>query len=257
MAESGQAAVDPAHRGRGLLSRLKDLALDEARQRNMAGWYADAVAVHTLTQKSNVDHGGHLTCVDLAISPQTEQFRGIADEQPQRVTCLLYFHWLKPPEARTVYLPERHRAIISAIYAGLDCPVEFAAGSPPSGHGTLAVKVDPAAGTALVRVDQFGADTVHEIRHAKRELVERSAVQVVFAELPVADPGTAAAAEELEQYGFAFAGVAPHFSQRGDLVRLVYLVAALQREPIKTYDESAARLVDYALAEQARVRTSL
>ncbi len=257
VAESGQAAVDPAHRGRGLLSRLKELALDEARQRGLVGWYADAVAVHTLTQKSNADHGGHLTCVDLAISPQTERFRGIADQQPQRVTCLLYFHWLKPPVQRTVYLLERHRKIVAEIYAGLDCPMEFAAGSPPSGHGTLAVKVDPAAGTAMVRADQLGADTVHEIRHAKRELVERSAAQVVVAELPVEDPGTAVVAEELEQYGFALAGIAPHFSPRGDLVRLVYLVEPLQRGPIKTYDAAAARLVDYALAEQARVRTAL
>jgi hypothetical protein len=64
-------------------------------------------------------------------------------------------------------------------------------------------------------------------------------------------------AEELEALGFGFAGVAPHFSTRGDLLRLIYLVGPLAREPIKTYDEAAGRLVDYALAEQARVRGAL
>ncbi len=257
VAEAGQAAVDPAHRGHGLLSRMKELSLEEAGQRNLLGWYADAVAVHTLTQKLNVDHGGHLTGVDLGISPKTERFRGFGEVQPQRVTCLLYFHWLKPPQPRKLYLPDRHREMASAIYRRLECPFEFAAGALPEGHGMLAVKVDPAAGTAFVRADQIGADTVHSVRHAKRELVERSVAAVVYVELPVEDAGTAYAMEQLEQFGFAFAGIAPHFSERGDLVRLVYLVEPLAREPIETYDGDAAQMVDYALAEQARVNAAL
>jgi anti-sigma regulatory factor (Ser/Thr protein kinase)/GNAT superfamily N-acetyltransferase len=256
VAEAGQAAVDPAHRGRGLLGRMKDLSLEEARQRNLFGWYADAVAVHKLTQKSNVDHGGHLTGADLGIAPQSESFRGFG-EQPQRVTCLLYFHWLKAPAARKLYVPQRHQSMVEKIYRRLECPFEFAVGAAPSGHGTLAVKADPAAGTAFVRADQLGADTVHAVRHAKRELVERSAAQVVFVELPAEDPGTPAVIGELAPFGFGFVGIAPHFSTRGDLVRLVYLVKPLAREPIQTYDDDAGELVDYALAEQARVQAEI
>jgi anti-sigma regulatory factor (Ser/Thr protein kinase)/GNAT superfamily N-acetyltransferase len=256
VAESGQAAVDPAHRGRGLLERMKELSLEVATQRNLSGWYADAVAVHELTQKSNVNHGGKLTAVDLAISPRTEKFRGFG-EQKQRVTCLMYFHWLKRPEARRVCVPARHREMVAAIYRRLGCPVTFVEDVVPSGHGTLAVKADPGAGTAFIRADQLGEDTVHAIRHAKRELIERSHVETVFVELPVEDPGAAHIAEELSTFGFGFAGIAPHFSMRGDLLRLVYLVEALEREPIKTYDADAAHLVDYVLAEQDSVRAGL
>ncbi|MDG2184142.1 MAG: hypothetical protein P8K79_00605 [Mariniblastus sp.] len=46
----------------------------------------------------------------------------------------------------------------------------------------------------------------------------------------------------------------PHFSTQGDVVRLVYLVEPLAREPIHTYEPFAGRLVDYVLAEQQRVR---
>ena len=256
VAESGQAAVDPAHRGRGLLERMKELSLEVATQRNLVGWYADAVAVHEFTQKSNVNHGGKLTGVELGISPRTEVFQGFG-EQTQRVTCLLYFHWLKPADQRVVCVGPRHREMVATIYQRLGCPLSFVDGEPPSGHGTLAVKADPAAGTAFIRVDVFGADTVHAIRHAKRELVERSHAAVVFVELPIDDPGTASVVEELAVYGFGFAGIAPHFSPRGDLLRLVYLVEPLAREPIKTYDADAAQLVDYVLAEQGRVRAGL
>jgi anti-sigma regulatory factor (Ser/Thr protein kinase) len=255
--KTGQAVVDPAHRGRGLLNRLKDVALDEARGLDLTGWFADAVAVHTLTQKSNRDHGGHLTCVDLGISPKSEVFRGIAAEQPQRVTCLSYFHWLKPPEERTIHVPARYREIISAIYENLQCPARFADATAPAGHGTLAIMLDSAAGKASVRAEQLGADTVRDVRHALRELVERSRAQVVFVDLPLADSATPQVAEALEGLGFAFAGVAPHFSTRGDLLRLAYLVEPLAREPIKTLEGFESRLVDYALTEQNRVRKSL
>ncbi len=257
VAELGQAVVDPAHRGRGLLDGLKETAVQEAQQLSLVGWYADAVAVHTLTQKSNVTHGGHLTGVSLGISPKKEAFRGIAAEQPQRVTCLLYFHWLAKPAVRTVYVPSRHREIISAIYDNLQCPIELGEPREPSGHGTLAVRVESSAARAVVRAEQVGEDTVHAIRHAKRDLVERSTVEVVFVELPLGHPATPHVTEELENDGFGLAGVAPHFAAGQDLLRLVYLVEPLAREPIKTFEPFADRLVGYVLAEQARVQDAL
>ncbi len=256
VAEGGQAVVDPAHRGRGLLDRMKDFSLEEAQRLDLVGWYADAVTVHTLTQKSNAAHGGHLTAVDLATAPRTEKF-GKSDVQPQRVTCLLYFHWLRPPAPRTVFVPQRHRTMVGEIYQRLGCAIAFGPDRPPAGHGTLAVTIDAGAALATAQAESIGADTVRLLRQARRELVERTHVEVVYAELPLADPATALVAGELEQDGFGFLGVAPHFSPRGDLLRLAYLVEPLAREPIKTLGEPEGRLVDYALAEQARLRGAL
>jgi anti-sigma regulatory factor (Ser/Thr protein kinase) len=257
VAEGGQAVVDPAHRGRGLLDRMKDFSIDDAKQFGLTGWYADAVTVHTLTQKSNAAHGGHLTAVDLAVAPQKEKFGKSSHEQPQRVTCLLYFHWLKPAAARNVYVPERHRAIVADIYGRLGCRLTFGKGSPPTGHGTLAVKIDAGAAHANVLAETIGADTVRLIRQARRELVERTHVEVVYVELPLNDPATPSVAENLEQDGFGFLGVAPHFTTHSDLLRLAYLVEPLARKPIQTFDETAARLVDYVLAEQSRLKAGL
>jgi hypothetical protein len=127
VAEGGQAVIDPRHRSRGLLEQLKAQALQSAQELNLIGWYADAVSVHTFTQQSNARHGGHLTCVDLGIAPRTECFRHLAEHQPQRVTCLLYFHWLQTPQPRRVYLPERHSQVLRDIYSRLECPILEAA----------------------------------------------------------------------------------------------------------------------------------
>ena len=105
VAEGGQAVVDPAHRGRGLLDRMKDAALAEARRRQLVGVFADAVTVHTMTQQSDLKHGAHLTCADLAILPRDEDFKSISSEQPQRLSCTLFFQWLTEPQFRTIYAP--------------------------------------------------------------------------------------------------------------------------------------------------------
>jgi len=256
VAEGGQAVVDPAHRSRGLLNQMRDAAGVEARARNLVGLYGDAVAVHTRTQQLHVSHGGHVCGVELGISPKTEKFRQLAESLQQRVTCLLYFDWLTEPASRTVYVPQRHQALIAEIYQNLRCPVIFGTGvtACQETHGTLTVKYNAESAAAFVRSELMGADTLAAIRRAKRDLVERSHAEVVFVELPLTDPATPGIAAELEKDGLGFAGVAPHFSTRGDILRLVYLVEPLQREPIKTLEPFAGRLVDYALAEQQRLR---
>jgi hypothetical protein len=236
---------------------MKDAALDEARRLELAGWYADAVSVHTMTQQSNIKHGAKLCCVDLAIAPSTEEFRNISDNLRQRVTCLLFFHWLRPAEPRTVYVATRHRDFVAEIYSNLGCTIEFGAPVAATGHGSHRVSVDSGALKATIRAEQLGADSAHLIRHAKREVIERSHAEVVYAELPLLDPATPYIADELEAEGFGFLGVAPCFGKRGDLLRMAYLVEPLQREPIKTVDEITAKLVDYALAEQVRVQSAL
>ena len=117
--------------------------------------------------------------------------------------------------------------------------------------------IDAGAALASILAETIGADTVRLVRQGRRELVERTHVEAVYVELPLEDPATAVVAAELEQDGFGFLGVAPHFSPRGDLLRLAYLVEPLARAPIKTLGETEDRLVEYTLAEQKRLRSAL
>ena len=258
VAEIGQAAVDPAHRGRGLLDRMKAVLEHEAQSLGLVGWYADAVTVHTFTQQSDAHHGGHVCGVDLAVSPQSESFRGIARQLAQRVSCVLYFRWLGDPAPRTLFVPPRHQEIATEIYANLQAPVEFGPLTAPTAeHGTHAVKLSAGKALGKIRASALGRDSVYAIRHGVRSLVEQSRAEVVVVELPLADPACGYIVEQLAADGLGFTGIGPHFSPQGDVLKLTYLVSALAREPIKTFEPFAARLVEYALAEQTRVRAGL
>lgn len=258
VAEIGQAAVDPAHRGRGLLDRMKQVLEEAARELRLSGWFADAVTVHTFTQQSDAHHGGQVCGVDLAVSPQSEAFRGIASRLQQRVSCVLYYRGLESMQPRTCYVPVRHREMVEAIYGNLKCPIDF--GKPAAtmnAHGAFRVQFAHRAGLATIQVESLGSDSARSLKHAMRALVEKSHAEVVSVELPLADPAAIETCEALEGAGFGFTGVGPCFSSRGDVLKLAYLVEPLAREPIHTFEPFAAQIVDYALAEQRRVRASL
>ena len=258
VAEGGEAVVDPSHRGRKLLERMKETALKEAGRIGLVGVYADTVTVHPYTQKSNVHFGAKLACANLGIAPRNEHFFGMAEDQPQRVSCLLYYlHFGGPVQRKVCMVPDRHKPFMEEIYNNLGFPLEFGREKAPEGRGNYSVNVDAGAGKAVVRIERVGEDTVQAIRHTRGELIEHSHVEVVYADLPLADPATPFAAEALEEYGFSFAGIAPHFSPAGDVLRLLYLTEPLKREHIVTHEEFAGKLVEYVLSEQERVRRKI
>lgn len=252
--EGGQAVVDPAHRGRKLLDRMKDAAIAEGRRLRLLGIYGDAVTVHTFSQKMNIAHGGRLACANLGISPKTEVFRGLAQaEQPQRVSCLLYFLWLAPPPPRAVYAPGHHREALAKLYANLGVTVSFAEGAAASGPGELAVRYEASGGRAFIQVHRVGADTPAMIRRTKRDLIEKSHAEALYVDLPLDQSGTPGAADALAPEGFWFGGIAPHFSKTGDCLRLIYLTGELAGGPIQIAEEIGHWLVGYALADRERV----
>jgi GNAT superfamily N-acetyltransferase len=251
VAEGGQAVVDPAHRGRKLLDRLKAAALEHAREIGLAGVYADAVTVHTFTQKANLALGAKLCAADLGISPANETFRGIAaPATPQRVTCLLYFLPFKPRPARRAFIPAIYEEPVREILARLGGPVEFGEPGAPAGHGALGLQLVPTAATAYLTVQRIGLDTVPAIRKATRDLLEHSHAEAIFADLPLQDPATPAVASALRTIGYSFAGIAPDFLPDGDLLRLVHLVDDLSLDAMQIEEPAAKNIVARALADR-------
>jgi len=254
VAEGGQAVVDPAHRGRKILDRLKAAAIDHAREIGLAGVWADAVTVHTFTQKANLALGAKLCAADLGISPASETFRGIAaPASPQRVTCLLYFLPLRSRATRPIFAPPLYESIVRRLLAPFGASLIAGQCRPPSGHGALTLQLVPTAATAYLTVTQPGLDTVVAIRKAMRDLLEHSHAEAIFVDLPLQHPATPAIAEALRPAGFSFAGIAPDFLPDGDLLRLVHLVDDLSPEGMRIEDPAARDLVAYALADRREV----
>ncbi|MBP2290439.1 GNAT family N-acetyltransferase [Azospirillum rugosum] len=268
IAEVTMGIVDPAHRGGGLFKRLKEVAFAQAKREGLLGLYGEAVTIHDHSQKANIAMGARETGVMLGYIPAKRTFTNFDGNGDgagaRRQAAVLFYIRLNPEPSRTVYAPLAHWGMVERIYrhAGLDRRIAMArigalAGLP--GHADIRLKVLPDFGAAMIRVATSGLDLVEVVRTRLREAVLRRA-EVVFLDLPLADPATQMMAGRLEALGFSFAGVFPE-SDAGDLLRLQYrgdLPGSTPPEPdrIRMATDFGRTLLAYTLDEDP-LRTGL
>lgn len=260
IAESGQAVVSPAHRGRHLLERLRTALEDEARRIGLDGVIGFPVTTHVFSQRMEEKFGAVLCGVALGQMPRSTVFKNIAGEPaPQRISTMFYFKYMAPPPPTIVYAPERHRAIIDRLYAAFDLTPEFRAGSdgeaaavPERGH--LTVKLDHAWGFGEIHVEIAGEDTATEICRAKRDLVETNSVEVIYLFLPLAQSATPSLCAAAQAEGFFWSGVVPRAASDGDMLCLQYLQATPDLGLIQIAGPAGRALLDYVVADIRKIK---
>ncbi len=119
VAEIGQAVVAPAHRGRRLFERMRDVLMDEAGRLGLAGVFGDAVATHTFSQRGERDCGARPVGLLLGFSPAMDFKQLDITGANQRISCVSYFKAVAAPKPGVVYIPRHHQAMIERLYAEL------------------------------------------------------------------------------------------------------------------------------------------
>ena len=125
----------------------------------------------------------------------------------------------------------------------------LAPAGPVTGPTELDVAVDGPRSLAALEVASVGGDAASVIDHHRRQLCA-AGTDIVYAELPLGDPGTPAAVEGLRDRGFAYAGFVPE-QRGGDVLRMQYLDVVVDTDIIQLYTDDARRLLDLTLAERA------
>jgi hypothetical protein len=277
IAESGAAVVNPAHRGRHLLDRMRAFLEDEGRRLGLAGVFGQPVTSHVFSQRMEESFHAAVCGVSLGISPASMQFRAIQNATAgQRESLLLYFKYLAPGSTAVVYAPVQHRAMLERLYAHLETPVEFrappaapaGAGAGPgptaepsvektaAGAGEVAVRFVRAWGYGLIQVRRVGTETDAAVRQALHDLCATAGAEAVYLELPLAQPGTPSLCSAAEDAGFFFSGLGPGFAPGGDALRLQYLATDLDPERLQIASPFAQELLAYVVAERARVASA-
>ena len=255
LAELGQLAVAPAHRGQGLRQRMGDRLQAEILRLGLVGLYAEAVTIHTISQEASESRGLHVAGIQLLDwQARFKQLRNLEPQtNPQRESMVFYFKYLAPPVPALICAPSRHREMLAKIYDNLEAPVEFLAPSGPGGPGQVAVHYDRDTGAGHIQVNRIGLDTLPEIEQARRDLCDLAGAAVVALDLPLAQGTTPYLADAAEAVGFFFSGVRPRAAPDGDCLRLQFLNAELDLARLHLASPFARELLAYALADKARV----
>jgi anti-sigma regulatory factor (Ser/Thr protein kinase)/GNAT superfamily N-acetyltransferase len=259
LAELGQLAVAPLHRGQGLRKRMGDRLAEEVRRLGLVGLFAEAVTIHTISQEASDSRGLHVTGIKLL--DWQAYFKKLRNHESeagtQRESMVYYFKYLTPPARALVCAPSRHREVLDRIYGNLGAPWKVLEPSGTLGHGQVTVHYDRETGSGTIFVNRIGIDTLPEIEQARRDLCDMAGAAVVGLNLPLAQGTTPYLADAVEASGFFFSGVLPNSAPDGDFLRMQYLNASLDLERLHLASLFARELLAYVLKDKERVEHNL
>jgi hypothetical protein len=252
IAEEGEALVIPEHRHEHLMESMRGRLEAEARRLSLTGVFGRAVTNHCFTQKVQEKYALHPCALSLGVLPKT--FHNMPEPLPQRMSLLLAFKYLVRPKTTVADLPSRHQEMCQAIYRQFGVSIEPPPAKSTPLAGVIDVDVNPGLQMTTIRVRTVGADTPAKVGQARRDLCGQKGIESIILEIPLAQSGTAAACEELENDGFFFSGIGPDFATDGDALRLQYLTTDVDVSLLQIEKPFAKELVSYVASERQRTR---
>jgi hypothetical protein len=253
VSHSGQAVTLPAARGQHLFTRTKSHLVAWARERGLAGMFAEATAAHPYSQRANLELGGHETGFLLGWIPASVDNDAAAGAPRGRQSAALFYLKLNDGHERRVYAPPRHHEIVGQTLAL--CELRGTLATPPPGSALperteLHAEVDEDHNLALITVHTPGADLEEVVGAERHHLFHARKLDAIYIDLPLEQPATALVADDLERLGVSYAGVFPNHRTDGDVLRM----QSLHRVRVKADDVAVAsdhgrELLDYVLSD--------
>ncbi len=246
--ELGRAVVKPEFRSMGIFTRLTRFAVQKAKAEGLLGLLGEAVTNHTYSQQVGLEIGLRDCGLFVGYLPQTESFRRITEELTQRESVLMHFMYLRKPPPLRIYAPPHHEQMIISLFENLGARPTRANStedvSSSDDKGAISVTTAGPSGTARIRVERFGSNTLSEVRSSLRELCLKQ-FEIIHLYLGFSNPEIATYTEQFENMGFFFAGILPG-TKVGDALILQYLNnVPINYEKIKTKSEKGSELLLY------------
>jgi anti-sigma regulatory factor (Ser/Thr protein kinase) len=265
VADSGVAVVDPRYRGRKLFENMKTWMADWAKAAGVLGLASEAVAVHPITQKGNINLGAGETGVLPGYLPAGLEFRNIkGGAEARRQTAVMYYLKTGDGPVRDVHAPPQHREMLGRIYDNVRLarrflePAASAAQALAGGRSVIDLRLKPDVGRAFLKILSYGEDALALVHNHLRELRLRK-LDCIFLDLPLADPHTARLCGKFEDIGFSFAGVGVETAEAGDSLRLLHLnnvdIDRAGLVVVSPHGQALAQYVLAALDEAGRLRS--
>ncbi len=241
--------VNVEYRGQGALNRMLEYLFNVPKKRVLKGLYAYAVANHVFTQKSMIRFQINDCGLLLATSPSSWKFKGISDDTSQRISVILGFKYMEQPQAKTLYLPSKHSALIQKLYNNINGSIHTfiipeKVGYDLSGELDISSSVNELESCGEIHVKKFGSDIVKEIKKITRNMCVNN-VAAINLFLNLEDEATPYVTSELEKLGYFFAGILPE-SKIGDALILQYLNNInIDYSKISAYSDVAKEILKY------------
>ncbi|MGD9658589.1 MAG: hypothetical protein AB7U61_13305, partial [Methylocystis sp.] len=216
----------------------------------LVGIYAEPVTTHTFSQRNDERAGMPTTAILLGAAPETLHSKDLpVPTAGQRQSFLLTFRFLQPSRACEIVAPQHYRDVISATYGSLGVGVSPLEGKTPKvKRSTTSIAVND-GGYGRIRFETIGSNAAIELAQAISD-VDSLGARAVQLSAHIGDAGLPLLVESARDLGFFFCGLAPAFSDGGDLLLMQRLSEPLDVSALQLFTDQTKELA--AFIEQDR-----
>lgn len=212
IAEMAAAFVNPSCRGQGLLGRLDERVMSEAREMGLEALFVHAVTSHPASQKAARRAGFVPSGLLLAALFADLEFKALTGRVGQKESALLMVKPLGKRSRYGIWVPGRYAETIRSLAGEMGREVAV------SGEGASLCHVSGGEGNSYHHVEEFnfaeirivtyGEDVLAELRHRLGRF-ERAGVDVSYLYLHAECPEAVTFADRCRNLGFFFCGYMP------------------------------------------------
>jgi hypothetical protein len=166
----------------------------------------------------------------------------------------VFFKALAPREARPIYAPPEHCAIVEQTYVNLGVPVHLREADAASGDTDLHISVSRSEGYASIDILKAGASSVEHLTQAVADVRALRHLGALYINIPLEDPAAPALCEAAQAMGFFYCGVIPWWLGGRDALRLQLPLTPIDLSQVTIAGDFGARLKAY-IADQMNLHS--
>ena len=185
IAEVGITVVDPRFKGRGIMNRMFDAVIEQARTINLDAVFAEAIMYHPFSQKSNLRHAFVETSMQIGKIPGEVRLKGgDINEKRERGAVLISFRLLKPQQ-KSVFLPARYEFMLQKSYASfgeITVTVTEKHEKKEEQHTQLSYIFEPITNVSTIVINRYGDDFAHKF-HIMLNHLQGKQCDMIYADI--------------------------------------------------------------------------
>ncbi|MCH9741539.1 MAG: GNAT family N-acetyltransferase [Epsilonproteobacteria bacterium] len=257
IAEVGIAVVSPKFQGRGLMNKMFDQLLVQAKRLRLHALYGEAIMYHTYSQKSNLKHNFYETALEIGKLVNTVKLKGNAlAEMEKRGSVLIGYKLLQPVE-KELFIPKIYKDKIVEIYQNCaDIQYWLPTKKIESKHSKIHYTFEPHHNIATIIIDEYNQSDFYHLFHHILDHLRAKHCDMIYADINMEQISEIdELVERLNHSLFFFSGVLLLKHQEQDYLHMQYKHSEhIGQKNIVCYSEFCKSLLVYILEDEQRVR---
>ncbi len=251
ISEWGMAISDPLFRGQGIMSDLISEIMDKAKNSLYHGIFSHSVTNHEFTQKICINYGFSDVALLVGYAGSELSFKNITNDLTQRESTIISYIALKKESVFELFMPKKHEEMIKKLYKGIGIK---AVQKTPLKTVKAPLKTElrdtiiSAINIAEIIVQTIASDALELVKYLTKKF-SIAKIDIIYLYIDLEDENSIDLIEKLEEIGYLFGGIFPHYHHENALVFQFINNIKFDYSLIHSYTPLAKELRDYICAQ--------